>query len=106
MDRAIARPRYKLSDREIAFIERCEGSVRKVARLIGCSKSSVDRVRQRLYNRRIADWDAEDGEEQDTCEVQDTIAFERLETPRRCPEHGLTHVWPCVSCQAANSRYE
>ena len=106
MDSTFPRARYKLTEREIAFIERCEGSVRKVARLIGCSKSSVDRVRQRLYNRRIADWDSEDSEEQDTQEVEDTIAFERLENPRRCPEHGLTHVWPCVSCQAANHRYE
>lgn len=61
-------------------------SIRQIARMVGCSPSQagfwVIVYREQDARRR--------GE----------IAPRRLNTPRRCPVHGLVNLWPCVACAA------
>ena len=87
----LPRRRVNLTSDQIELIQRFDGSVREVARRVGCSKSTVARHRQ-IYDER--DSDNEDG----TIDIE--IEFERLKSPRRCPEHGLVMVWPCPVCCA------
>lgn len=92
----------RLSPDQIARIQRCEGSLRRVARELGIGKSTVDYHRQKLYR----EWDRADPDEENELA---TIEFARLPTPQRCPVHGLLHVWPCVICSTTKhqtSRYE
>jgi hypothetical protein len=97
-----AKNRRRPSPDQIAFIQRCEGSCRAVARVVGVGKSTVSRYRQLVYDA----WEAADVDDSDTYAETPTIDFERLASPRRCPEHGLTHVWPCVQCAAKLAEFE
>jgi hypothetical protein len=83
----------QLTPNEIQIIQRCEGSLRAVARTLGVGKSTVDYHRQKVY-------DAWAAAEPDAPDEWDTIEFERLQEPRRCGIHGLVHVWPCVICSS------
>jgi DNA-binding NarL/FixJ family response regulator len=90
----------RLSPEQIARIQRCEGSLRRVAKELGIGKSTVDYHRQKVYR----EWDAAEVSDDQT-EVA-TIEFSRLATPKRCPTHGLVHVWPCVICSSKHRQYE
>ena len=89
----LPRRHQRLSREQIAIIQECNGTVREVAARLGVGKSSVFYWRQKVYDA----WAAED---EDTQEIEPTIEFLRLETPRRCSEHGQQNYWPCVHCLA------
>lgn len=95
MARKTSRQR-RLTLEQIATIQRCEGSLRKVARQFGVCKSTVDYHRQKVYDA----WAAEELDEPDE---SPTIDFVQLAKPRRCPIHGLVRVWPCVVCSSTKS---
>lgn len=90
----LPRRHQRLSREQIAIIQECSGTVREVAARLGVGKSSVFYWRQKVYDA----WMAAD---EDTTPAEPTIEFQRLETPRRCVEHGQQNYWPCVSCLAA-----
>jgi hypothetical protein len=85
----------RLTAQQIAFIQRCEGSLRSVAKRLGVGKSTVDYHRQKVYDA----WSAQESDDSDD---GPKIAFEQLSKPRRCPTHGLVRVWPCVQCSSTN----
>lgn len=87
---------------QIAVIQRCEGSCREVARALAVGKTTVWRYRQAVYDA----FEAADSDESDESDDSATIPFERLDSPRRCSVHGLTHVWPCVQCAAKLATFE
>lgn len=89
----MTKARRHLTPSEIAVIQRCEGSLRSVARELGVGKSTVDYHRQKVYDAWSAD-------EPDAPDEWATIDFETLKKPRRCPTHGLVRVWPCVICSS------
>jgi hypothetical protein len=89
----MTKARRQLTPNEIAVIQRCEGSLRSVARVLGVGKSTVDYHRQKVY-------DAWSAVEPDTPDEWATIDFKKLKEPRRCPKHGLVNVWPCVICSS------
>jgi hypothetical protein len=90
----------RLTQLEIEFIQRCEGSLRSVARKLRVGKSTVDYHRQKIYDR----WSAE---ESDAEPEADTIPFQRVDTPRRCEVHGRVWFWPCVICSSSQpARYD
>lgn len=90
----------RLTPREIEWIQRCEGSLRSVAKKLGIGKSTVDYHRQKIYDR----WSAEESDGEPDV---DTIPFERMATPKRCEVHGRVWVWPCVICSSTQpARYD
>lgn len=105
MNKATSRhqPR-RLSQHQIEFIQRCEGSLRQVARELGIGKSTVDYHRQKVLHPNNKEWDRATDSDDDADAV--TIEFSTLATPKRCPTHGLVHVWPCVICSSGTRRYE
>jgi hypothetical protein len=83
----------RLTPQQIGYIQRCEGSLRTVAAKLGVGKSTVDYHRQKVYDA----WTAQESDEPDQ---GPTIDFVPLAKPRRCPQHGLVSVWPCVICSS------
>lgn len=88
----------RLTQTEIEWIQRCEGSLRSVAKQLGVGKSTVDYHRQKIYDQWSS---AESDAEPDV----DTIPFERMQQPRRCEIHGRIWFWPCVICSTGR-RYD
>lgn len=82
----------RLTPQQIGYIQRCEGSLRTVAAKLGVGKSTVDYHRQKVYDA----W----AQESDEPDPGPTIDFVPLAKPRRCPQHGLVSVWPCVICSS------
>jgi len=73
---------------QIRTLRELEGlPIRTIAMQMGIGKSTVGRWSRARFLK-----------------VQDeggkAVAPEALKVPRRCPQHGLVRLWPCVACAA------
>ena len=59
--------------------------IRRTARLVGVGVRTVQRRADLL---RVADL------------APNEVDFRRTVIKRRCPEHGMVGIWPCVACAA------
>ena len=94
-ERSLQRPgRRFLTAEEIERISQAEGTVRAIAKAVGCSKSAV-------HYHRIRAWEASDEPD-----PMDAVKFTRVNPPVRCPNHGLQWLTPCVQCVAESAMYD
>ncbi|WP_145176800.1 hypothetical protein [Rubripirellula lacrimiformis] len=66
-------------------------SIRQIAAAMGLPKSKIGRCVQSQFSRVV-----------DTGGTH--VSPRNLRRPKRCPEHGLVRLWPCVACEGEKRR--
>ncbi|MGB7325954.1 MAG: hypothetical protein WBD31_13850 [Rubripirellula sp.] len=66
-------------------------SIRQIAAAMNLPKSKIGRCVQSQFSRVV-----------DTGGTR--VSPRKLRSPKRCPEHGLVRLWPCVACEGEKRR--
>ena len=80
--------------------------IRRIAEIVGVGVRTVQRRKKFLneeLNRQVADEDRGVRDASDALrQAPSLVDIDR--GARRCPEHGMVSVWPCVICSAIEAR--